>query len=273
MPTDYEDDEFFDDAAPRDETASDPKQRAADVLEQLRIHAELAAVFEGPRKFEHNLLGLDIDLAREIQQTVGKLEKSKQAKTGPILPAESVKPARDLLTLPKEQPRLTMRDYHVLRRPNEAMIVRWLAGEDVNTFYERYQAHLNVALEQRRDDERQELGWRSDEDDQAYLEALDEAEPDPAVFYLREPIRKHGLYVLSTLAVDEMDILHLADTLMGLPAADVVGSASAPDPDEESPPESERAWYFKLFALRATVAKEERMCFFAYLQRASDDVW
>ncbi|MEM7808324.1 MAG: hypothetical protein AAF561_09460, partial [Planctomycetota bacterium] len=218
-------------------------------------------------------INLDADVARELQQTIGKLEKQKDTNTGPILPADGVDAARRVLTMPVAQPRLTTNDYHILRRPNEAMIVHWLAGDEVDSFYERYKAHVEVALEQRREDERQELGWRSDEADQKYLEALDDIEADPAAWYLRDTLQKHGLFLLSTLAVDEMDILHLCDTLMSVPAVDVVGRASAPDPDDESPPESERAWYFKLFSLRGVVEKQERMCFFAFMQRTTDDLW
>lgn len=275
MATGYDDDEASD-QPPKEEHASEPAVRAMEVLETIRIHAELAAVFEGPRKFDAAVLGLEQDLAREVQQAIGKLEKAKQDAIGPILPPEEkevVASAAALLMLPTTRPLLTTGDYHVLRRPNEAMLVRWLAGEQVDTFYERYAAHVEVALEHRREDERQDLGWRQDADDQAYLEALDGLTFDPEVSYLREPIRKAGLFVLSTLAVDEMDILHLCDTLMGLPAADVVGAASAPDPEATNVPDDERAWYLKLFCLRGRVEKEERMCFFAYLQRAGDDLW
>ncbi len=256
MPAGFDDDDdAFDGPKPRDETASDPEVRARELVEQIRIHGELAAVFEGPRKFDAAIVGLDADLAREVQTTIGKLEKLKKADTGPILPPDGADTARGLLDLPSTRPRLTTGDYHILRRPNEAMLVRWLAGDEVEAFYDRYRAHVTVALDQRLEDERQELAWRSDENDQKYLEALDAIEPDPAQWYLRDTIQKHGLFLLSTLAVDEMDILHLCDTLMGLPAADVMGEISTPDPDDDNPPDSERAWYFKLFSLRGTVGK------------------
>jgi hypothetical protein len=64
-----------------------------------------------------------------------------------------------------------------------------------------------------------------------------------------------------------MDILHICDFLMGIPAAEVVGAKSAPP---EDPTEADRAWFFKLFALRGMVAAEERMCFFVYLQKVND---
>ena len=85
--------------------------------------------------------------------------------------------------------------------------------------------------------------------------------------YLRDLIRKHNLYVLSTQAADEMDILHLCDYVMGVPAAEVVGPASAPP---EEPTERDRAWFFKLFSLRGMHEGVEQMCFFTYLQKSED---
>jgi hypothetical protein len=66
-----------------------------------------------------------------------------------------------------------------------------------------------------------------------------------------------------------MDILHLCDYVMGVPAGEVVGPASAP-PDE--PTERDRAWFFKLFCLRGMKGDVEQMCFFTYLQK-SDEAW
>ncbi len=275
----FDDDDMFDEEQPGDTKATDPQQRARELLEEIRIHGELAAVFEGPRKFGACLLGLDGDVARTVQRSFATLEKQKQEKSGPILPMNAVNDAKELLEHPLRQPRQTTGDYHVYRRPGETMIVRWLAGDEVETFYERYKAHVTVALDQRREDESQDLGWRQDEESQAYLEALDALQSDPAAWYLRDTIRDHKLFLLSTLAADEMNILHLCGNLMGLPVADVVGKASAPesldddDLDPTPPPESECTWYFKLFSLRGTTGGVERMCFFAYMQRASDDMW
>jgi hypothetical protein len=91
--------------------------------------------------------------------------------------------------------------------------------------------------------------------------------------YLRPLIRKHNIYVLSTQSADEIDILHLCDYVMGVPAAEVVGVKSAPPAEE--PTEQERAWYFKLFSLRGMKDGVEQMCFFAYLQKTDDsgDSW
>jgi len=75
------------------------------------------------------------------------------------------------------------------------------------------------------------------------------------------------VFVLSTLTADEMDISHLAETVMGAQVTDVVGAASAL-PDD--PTESDRAWFFKLFSLRGIVEGVERMCFFTYMQKAEE---
>jgi hypothetical protein len=64
-----------------------------------------------------------------------------------------------------------------------------------------------------------------------------------------------------------MDILHLCDFIMGIPAAEVVGEASAP-PDE--PTERDPAWFFKLFSLRGMRQGKEQMCFFTYLQKSDE---
>jgi hypothetical protein len=64
-----------------------------------------------------------------------------------------------------------------------------------------------------------------------------------------------------------MDISHLVDFIMGVPAAEVVGEASAP-PDD--PTEQDRAWFFKLFSLRGIKNEQEQMCFFTYLQKSDE---
>ena len=251
----------------RDETPSDPKKRAAEKADEFRMHAELAAIFEGPRKFDAALRsGLDSQLAREVQRAVAKLEKAKQPDS-PILPQPAVGDARELLKMPETR-ELPTNDYHFHRRPGEVMIVRWLAGDEVETFYERFQAHFDVAIEDLREEEKSTHSWKQDPKTQAYLEALDGLEVKTADRYLRDVIRQHRLFVLSTLAVDEMDILHLANHLMGVAAEAVVGAASAPP--EEEPTERDRAWFFKLFSLRGIVESVERMCFFTYMQKAED---
>ena len=248
---------------------TDPAVRAKDKADELRMHADLAAVFEGHRKFDAELrTDLPADTARDVQRRIGRLEKAKSADS-PLLPDSAADEARELLNLPQAGS-LTTNDYHVHRRPGEVMIVRWLTGEQVETFYTRLQAHFDVALADAREDERQALGWKQDPATLAYLDALDALEVKMAERYLREPIRTLGVFVLSTLAIDEMNIAHVCDYLIGLPAADVVGAASAP-PDE--PTEQDLTWFFKLFSLRGSIDGVERMCFFTYLQKTDDGGW
>ena len=251
---------------PRAEQALDPAGRAREKADLFRMHAELAAVFEAPRKFDARVLtNLAADVARDVQRTIGKLEKLKAA-DHPVLPPEAIEDAARLLAIP-DATELTTNDYHVHRRPGETMIVRWLAGDEVDTFYERLQAHFDVAINAFREEERQSLAWKQDPATLKYLEALDALDVKMPERYLRPVIREHGVCVLSTQAADEMDIVHLCDYVMGVEPADVVGRASAPP---EEPTEQDRAWFFKLFSLRGVVEGVERMCFFTFLQKADD---
>ena len=230
------------------------------------MHAELAAVFEGHRKFDAELRpGLDPQLARDIQRGIGRLEKAKSPES-PVLPEASGAEAADLLDLPKTKG-LSTNDYHIHRRPGEVMIVRWLAGEQVETFYERIQAHFDVAMNGYREEERQAHEWKQNAETLAYLAALEAVEVKMPERYLREVIRQHNLFVLSTQSADEINIAYLCDHIMGVPPADLVGRAAAP-PDE--PTERDLAWFFKLFSLRGMVEGTERMCFFTYLQKSED---
>ncbi len=249
-----------------EERVIDPKQRATEKASELRMHAEIAAVFEGPRKFGAELrFELDYSLAREIQKRMAMLEKQKSPES-PVLPPQSAAEASDLLNLAKTRD-LATNDYYVCRRPGELMILRWLAGDEVEAFYERMQAHFEAGLEGFREDERQSQSWKQDPRTVAFLRAMEEMKVSTAERYLREPIRKHKLFVLSTVTADEMDILHLTENVMGVAAGELVGEAAAPP---EEPTERDRAWFFKLFSLRGTVEGQERMCFFTYLQKAED---
>jgi hypothetical protein len=251
---------------PPAERPSDPVDRAKEKFEEFRMHAEFAAVYEGPRKFEAQLrLALDPDLARDIQQRIARLAKSRTAPS-PILPPPSVPEAAALLNFPKSH-ELPTNDYHIHRRPGEVMIVRWLEADEVETFYNRMQAHFDVALAQCRDEERQSHGWKRDPKTLAYLSALDAIDVRLSEVYLRDPIRQHNLFVLTTQTADELDILHLADYVMGVDPAEVVGHASAPP---EAPTEQDRAWFFKLFSLRGMHEGVERMYFFTFLQKTED---
>ena len=248
------------------EDASDPAVRAKEKSDEFRMHAELAAVFEGTRKFDAQLLpNLDSDLAREIQRTMAKLEKAKLPDTPVIAPTSSAD-AADLLDLPQTRG-LSTNDYHIHRRPGEVVVVRWLTGDEVEAYYERFQAHFDAALEGFREDERQSQEWKQDQSTLKYLEALDALDVKMAERYLRDPIRQHGLYVLSTQAADELNIAYLADYIMSVPVADIVGEASAPP---EAPTERDLAWFFKLFSLRGVKDGVEQMCFFAFLQKTED---
>jgi hypothetical protein len=252
------------------ERPMDPATRAKERFDEFRIHAEIAAVFEAPRKFEARIIpGLDADLARDIQRGMAKLEKAKVSES-PIIDPKSAPDALALLKLPETRD-LSTNDYHIHRRPGEVMIVRWLAGDEVETFYGRLQAHFDAALGQFREEERQSLGWRQDPATLKYLEALDAIDVKMAERYLREPIRTHKAFVLSTQTADEIDILHLCDHVMGVPAAEIVGAQSAPP--EDGATERDRAWFFKLFSLRGVDDDSERMCFFTFLQKSDDSAW
>ena len=251
------------------ERAATPEARAREKFDEFRMHAELAAVFEGPRKFEARLVPLDADLARDVQRTMAKLEKSKVGDT-PLLPPPSEDDARRLLSLPQSA-NLSTNDYHLHRRPGEVMIIRWLRGEEVDSFYERLQAHFNAAIGQFREEERQQHGWKQDPQTLKYLDALDTIDVKMADRYARDPIKTHRVFILSTQTADEMDIVHLTDYVMSVGPAAVVGEGSAPP--EDGATEQDRAWFFKLFALRGIVESEERMCFFTFLQKTDEGGW
>ncbi|HEY8748524.1 MAG TPA: hypothetical protein VIM11_11160 [Tepidisphaeraceae bacterium] len=250
------------------EVALDPAGRAKEKSDELRMHAELAAVFEGPRKFDAQIeAGLNPDTAREIQRTMARLEKAKIPET-PVIAEGSMDAALAILRMPTTS-HLTTNDYHIYRRPGEVMMVRWLEGEQVETYYERIQAHFDAALEGFREDEKQANEWKQDPAALAYLTALDALDVKIADRYLRKEIRDHHLFVLSTQTADEINIAYICDHIMGVNAAEVVGKKSAPP---EEPTEQDLAWFFKLFSLRGIDEGVERMCFFTYLQK-SDDVF
>lgn len=248
------------------ERAFDPKARAQEKADEFRMHADMFAVFEGCRKFDARILpGLDMQVARQVQQAMGKFAKAKSAGS-PVLPPESVIDAAAILDLPATAG-LSTNDYHINRRPGEVKIVRWLAGDQVEQFYERLQAHFNAAMDGFREDEKTENQWKQDEPTAEYLKALDEIDVKMADRYLRDQIRQHGIFVLSDQSADEINIAYLTDYVMGITPADLVGTASAPP---EQPSEQELAWYYKLFSLRGMVEGQERMCFFTFLQKTDE---
>ena len=260
---------FEDPEDSKDDTAANPDTRLGEKIAELRIHAELCAVFEGIQKFDANLdTSLDGELTRSIQKAILKLTSSKM-KDSPVLDPQKdgvYDLAWDLLNKSDELD-ISTSDYHVYRRPGEVIVLRWLKGDQVEQFYTRLQAHLNVAIEQSREDERQALGWKQDAKTKKYLDLLDEAKVDQADRYLRPLIKSHGICVLSQTTADELNIGYLCDYIMGIPAAKLVGPASAPKDDTD---EQELAWFFRLFALRGLVNDVELMLFFTYLQKAQD---
>ena len=246
-----------------------PADRAREKADEFRMHAELAAVFEGTRKFEAELRSeLDPQLARDIQRTMGRLDKSRPADSG-VLPPESVPDAAALLDFPKTRG-LSTNDYHLYRRPGEVVIVRWLQGAEVEQFYERLQAHFDAALEGCREDERQAHGWKQDPKTLAYLAALDAIEVKMADRYRRDLIRQHNIHVLSTQSADELNIQYLTETIMSVAIEEIVGDASKP-PDD--PTEQDLIWFYKLFLLRGMNQGVEQMCFFMFMQKSDDSGW
>jgi hypothetical protein len=253
-----------------EEAALSADDRVKDKTDEFRMAAELFAVFEATRKFDAQIRpDLDAELAREIQRTMGRLEKAKTPDS-PMLPEGSAADAAAILDMANARD-LPSNDYYVHRRPGEVIIVRWLLGEQVETFYERLQAHFDAAMEGFREEERQQQAWKQDPKTLAFLDALDKVEVKMADRYLRPLIRTHNLYVLSTQSADELNINYLADYVMSVPAAEIVGSASAP-PDD-APTERDLAWFFRLFSLRGIKEGVEQMCFFAFLQKSDDDAW
>lgn len=251
------------------ETASGPAQKAKEKADEFRMQAELIAVFEGVRKFDAELRpGLDADIARDVQKTIVKLERARDPEH-PLIPPEMVDEATRLLDFPKSA-NLSTNDYHIHRRPGEVMVIRWLAGEQVATFYDRLQAHFDVAFIGYKEDERQAHEWKQSIAFKEYIAELDKIEVKMADRYLRDAIRQHGLFVLNTQTIDEINIAWLCDQIMSIPIADLVGRASAPKRDGDEPSEQDLAWFFKLFSLRGIIDGAERMCFFAFLQKAED---
>ena len=244
----------------------DPKQRAAEKSDEFRMHAELVAVFEGVRKFGAQIRpNLDPELARHVQRTIGMLAKSRLPDT-PVIKEEAMPQAAELLEIPATR-EIATNDYYLYRRPGEVMILRWLAGDEVDAFYNRLQAHFDAGLEAYREDQRTTHSWKQDAQTQRFLDALDKIDLKMEQRYLRPQIREQKIFVLSDQTADEMDILHLTDYVMGVSAEEIVGVNSAP-PDE--PTERDRAWFFKLFSLRGMKQDQEQMLFFIYLQKTDD---
>ena len=142
------------------------------------------------------------------------------------------------------------------------MIVRWLEGEEVELFYKRLQAHFDAAMTGFREDQKHSNEWKADAETLAFLGELDKVEVNMAERYLREVIKEHKLFVLSTQTADEINIAYLADHIMSVPVEDLVGRQSAPPEASES----DLAWFFKLFSLRGMNEGLEQMCFFVFFR-------
>src|SRR5689334_767174 len=98
----------------------DPVQRAKEKTDELRVHAELVAVFEGIRKFDAQVrAGLDPQIARDAQKTMGKLDRMK-VPDAPVINEEGMPQAASLLDVPTTHD-LSTNDYHVYHRPGETM--------------------------------------------------------------------------------------------------------------------------------------------------------
>jgi len=254
---------------PRPEPARSPDQRLIEKANELRLHAEIAAVFEGVRKFNADLRpGLDPDVAREIQRTMARLEKSKPA-DAPLLPGTHVTDAAGVLNLYADK-NLSTNDYHLYRRPDEVMIVRWLAGDEVTSFYERLQAHFDAGLNHYRTEERDSQAWKQDDATLSYLALLDKLVISLEERYARDVVRKFGQFALSTQTADELNILFLTDHVMAIDASDLVGPGSAPDDPTD---EKQLTWFYKLFILRGARAGVEQICLFTFLQKSDDESW
>lgn len=256
-----------------DEPSEDPKERtfhvddrAKDVLDEFRMHAEIAAIFEGTRKFDAQIRPtLDASIARDIQQRMAKLDRSKFEGTA-VITVESMPSAHEVLTV-CDREGLPTNDYHVYRRPGEVMIVRWLAGaEDVDLFYQRLQAHFEAGIAGFVEDTRQAMAWKDEGESDKLIQAVEGNKVAMDEWYAR-PATKKGACVLNTRAADEINILFLSDQVMAVPVEDLVGAASAPP---EGASEPELAWFYKTFSLRGIVEQTERMCFFAFLQRSDE---
>ena len=258
----YEDDN---DENPRERTF-DPKAQANEKADEFRMYAELGAIFEGTRKWDAEIIpGLDMSVARDIQQTMARLAKSK-AEDSPVIPAASIPDAQRLLNYSHEKD-LATNHYHVSRRPGEVMLARWLIGDEVAAFYERLQAHYEAGIAGFMEDERQATEWQNDPKKQAFIKAMDDIKVTMEQWYAREAIKQHKAYILSTRAADELNIQFLTDHIMGISPADLVGEQSAP-PD--NPTDQDLAWFFKLFSLRGMINETEHLCFFTFLQKSDD---
>jgi hypothetical protein len=256
---------FDDPSEPPPELAATAQARAAEKIDEFRLQAELCAVFEATWKYDAQILPVDDPKTlRSIQKTIAGLERDRIDGT-PVIKPERAADAAALLDTPRTGV-FSTNDYHVLQAGGQVLICRWLEAEQVQTFYERFQAHFDVALHAHIEEFRSEHEWRQDPGADGYLRALESSKTLMAQRYLRDTIREHRVFVLSTHSVGELNLLFLCEQIMRADPAEVVGADDAPD---DTATDADRTWYFKLFALRGVVEQTERMFFFAFMEKAS----
>src|SRR5436309_15621536 len=82
------------------EHAGTAEGRAKEKCDEFRMHAELAAVFEGCRKFDAVIYAdLDAQVARDVQRQIARLEKARSPES-PVLPESSWADAGAVLKMP-----------------------------------------------------------------------------------------------------------------------------------------------------------------------------
>lgn len=250
------------------EQSDDVYTRVSEELNQFRLYSEIAAVFEGCRKFDALILpALSADIAREVQKGMARLEKSITEPALPVIPPDHAELAGQLLRTHQAHD-LSTNDYHIYRRPGETMILRWLEGEQVDTFYQRLQSHFDAMLENVREEHRWVDTSEMDEKAKQYHQLLRDADQIKLEDrWFRDLVRQQGVSVLSTQTVYEMNLAFLAEDVMGTSSAEVVGEESAVPFD---PSEEDLAWFYKLFLLRGVRDGVEQMCFFTFLQKSNE---
>lgn len=250
------------------EQSDDVFTRVSEELNQFRLYAEIAAVFEGCRKFDAVILPtLSGDTAREVQRGMARLEKSIAEPSLPVIPPDQTELAEQVLNAFRTYD-LSTNDYHIYRRPGEAMILRWLEGEQVAVFYQRLQSHFDAMLENAREEHRWVDPSEMDEKTKTYQQLLHKADQIRLEErWFRDLVRDRGVCALSTQTVYEMNIAFLAEDVMGTSPEEVVGEESAVLFD---PSEQDLAWFYKLFLLRGVRNGLEQMCFFTFLQKSNE---
>lgn len=285
-----------------------PEQAAAEKLEELRMYAELAAVFEGTARFGHAVRhDLPARVARQLQRGMVTLERARDGSVQ-LIPPEQVPLAHELLRLHRLE-QLTLCDYHGCGESGELHIARWVAGSDFDTVFERLQAHFESMLEGHIEEEREARGWRGDPYVSAYLAALERLKPDLPTRYLLPYLRSGAVPAcLSTHTVDNLSVSFLCSTVMQIDApvlfapwhnmtaeeaaeyfADIdddeviasmlkLGREPGSEPDDLPPVDlsalTDPPWlshYFKLFLLRGMVDQSLVACFYAFFQLVIDD--